>query len=146
MYVCNTAVSIKADHDLMPSGWLTKFRWGEGNEDADILPNGEKITVLTESGRSSAIIESRQKETEAVGKRGRGDAVAGTKTTTRPQQSQNKSKMVSEGEDDATLTVTKTIKHSLPVQNRNEKEVENTSLKDRRPALDRGKRTRMDQK
>ncbi|KAH9865726.1 hypothetical protein J1614_009313 [Plenodomus biglobosus] len=122
MYVCNTAVSIKADHDLMPSGWLTKFRWGEGNEDADTLPNGEKITVLTGNGSSSAIVESRRKKAEAVGKRGRVDAMTGTRTTTRPQQSQNKSRIVLKEEDDATVTVTKTIKHSLPVQTRNEKE------------------------
>lgn len=66
MYVCDTAVGVNADSDLFPEDWLMKHRWGKGKKDANILPNGEKITFLKVGGRTSAIVASRQKKTSAV--------------------------------------------------------------------------------
>lgn len=66
MYVCNTAVDTLAESDKFPEDWLMKYRWSKGKKDANILPNGAKITFLKVGGRTSAIVPSVQKKTGAV--------------------------------------------------------------------------------
>ena len=67
MYVCTTAVELRAESDKFPETWLFKHRWGKGKKDnPQTLPNGEKIKFLTVGGRTSAIIPSVQKKTGTV--------------------------------------------------------------------------------
>jgi ribosomal protein S13 len=74
MYVCDTAVETLAESDKFPADWLMKHRWGKGKKDGNKLPNGETITFLKVGGRTSAIVQSRQKKTAAVA----GDVSEGT--------------------------------------------------------------------
>jgi formamidopyrimidine-DNA glycosylase len=66
--VCTTAVEVLADNEQFPETWLMKHRWDKGKkgEDANRLPNGEKIVHLKVGGRTSAIVPSVQKKTAAV--------------------------------------------------------------------------------
>ncbi|KAL1607769.1 hypothetical protein SLS60_002705 [Paraconiothyrium brasiliense] len=66
MYVCNTAVEMLADSEKFPENWLMKHRWGKGKKDGGKLPNGAKITFLKVGGRTSAVVPSVQKKTDAV--------------------------------------------------------------------------------
>lgn len=63
-YVCGLACEVLADSEQFPEEWLFKHRWNKGKkgDDANVLPNGEKIVHLTVGGRTSAIVPSVQKK------------------------------------------------------------------------------------
>jgi formamidopyrimidine-DNA glycosylase len=68
-HICSTAVDLLGDSDQFPEDWLFKHRWGKGKKDqANKLPNGEKIAFLTVGGRTSAVVPSAQKKTGPVTK------------------------------------------------------------------------------
>ncbi|KAL9018313.1 MAG: hypothetical protein Q9185_004416 [Variospora sp. 1 TL-2023] len=67
IYVCATAVELKAESDRFPKTWLFKHRWGKGKkDDPQRLPSGEKIKYLKVGGRTSAIVPSVQRKTGEV--------------------------------------------------------------------------------
>ncbi|KAL8649463.1 MAG: hypothetical protein Q9210_004385, partial [Variospora velana] len=67
MYVCSTAVELRAESDRFPETWLFKYRWGKGKkDDPRRLPSGEKIKFLTVGGRTSAVVPSVQRKTGGV--------------------------------------------------------------------------------
>ena len=64
--VCTIAVETMSEQSKFPKNWIMKYRWDKGKKDANVLPNGEKITHLKVGGRTSAVVLSRQKKTGAV--------------------------------------------------------------------------------
>jgi formamidopyrimidine-DNA glycosylase len=67
--VCTTAAEVLGDSSKFPADWLFSYRWGKsrtrgkkGQEESNVLPNGEKIKHITVGGRTSAVVESRQKK------------------------------------------------------------------------------------
>ena len=66
MSVCTLAVETLADSTKFPEDWIMKYRWDKGKKDANVLPDGEKIVHLKVGGRTSAIVPSRQRKTDAV--------------------------------------------------------------------------------
>jgi len=64
--VCTIAVDTLADQSKFPDEWIMKYRWDKGKQDANVLPNGERITHLKVGGRTSAVVLSRQKKTGDV--------------------------------------------------------------------------------
>ncbi|EME50388.1 hypothetical protein DOTSEDRAFT_165590 [Dothistroma septosporum NZE10] len=64
--VCTTACETLADSSKFPDTWLMKYRWDKGKKDANVLPNGNKITHITVGGRTSAVVPAVQKKTGAV--------------------------------------------------------------------------------
>jgi formamidopyrimidine-DNA glycosylase len=67
--VCGIAAGVLGDSSKFPTDWLFSYRWGKsrtkgkkGQEERDIMPNGEKIKHITVGGRTSAVVESRQKK------------------------------------------------------------------------------------
>jgi len=67
--VTTTAAKVLGDSSKFPSDWLFSYRWGKsrtkgkkGDEESNVLPNGEKIKHITVGGRTSAVVESRQKK------------------------------------------------------------------------------------
>jgi formamidopyrimidine-DNA glycosylase len=72
--VTTTAAAVLGDSTKFPTDWLFTYRWGksktkgkEGKDMSNILPNGEKIKHITVGGRTSAVVESRQKMIKADG-------------------------------------------------------------------------------
>jgi formamidopyrimidine-DNA glycosylase len=68
-YVASTAAEVLGDSSKFPADWLFSYRWGKtrakkkkGEEESDCLPTGEKIIHITVGGRTSAVVESRQKK------------------------------------------------------------------------------------
>lgn len=67
--VATTAAEVLGDSTKFPEDWLFSYRWGKsrtrgkkGEEESNVLPNGEKIKHITVGGRTSAVVESRQKK------------------------------------------------------------------------------------
>jgi formamidopyrimidine-DNA glycosylase len=67
--VTTTAAAVLGDSEKFPSDWLFIYRWGKGRGkgkkgqgENNVLPNGEKIVHITVGGRTSAVVESRQKK------------------------------------------------------------------------------------
>ncbi|KAK4634473.1 Cell differentiation protein rcd1 [Fulvia fulva] len=50
--VCTTACETLADSSKFPDTWLMKYRWDKGKKDANVLPNGNKITHITVGGHN----------------------------------------------------------------------------------------------
>src|SRR5579859_4017302 len=71
--VTTTAANVLGDSSKFPLDWLFSYRWGKssyrgkkgGKAENNLLPNGEKIVHITVGGRTSAIVESRQKKIKA---------------------------------------------------------------------------------
>jgi hypothetical protein len=68
-FVTTTAANVLGDSSKFPADWLFSYRWGKsrtrgkkGDEESNVLPNGEKIKHITVGGRTSAVVESRQKK------------------------------------------------------------------------------------
>lgn len=66
VYVCKTAVDLKADSEKFPDSWLFRHRWGKGKKGKGAsltLPDGRTATIkwITVGGRTSAIVEEVQK-------------------------------------------------------------------------------------
>jgi len=69
------AAAVLGDSSKFPEDWLFSYRWGKsrtrgkkgGKEENNVLPNGEKIKHITVGGRTSAVVESRQKKIRADG-------------------------------------------------------------------------------
>lgn len=66
------AADVLGDSSKFPEDWLFSYRWGKsrskgkkGQEESNVLPNGEKIKHITVGGRTSAVVESRQKKIKA---------------------------------------------------------------------------------
>lgn len=66
MSVCDIACETLSDQSKFPADWIMKYRWDKGKKNANVLPNGEKITHIKVGGRTSAVVLSRQKKTGAV--------------------------------------------------------------------------------
>jgi formamidopyrimidine-DNA glycosylase len=63
--VTTTAANVLGDSSQFPSDWLFSYRWGKSKtsgKESNVLPNGEKIIHITVGGRTSAVVESRQKK------------------------------------------------------------------------------------
>ena len=67
--VTTTAAKVLGDSSKFPEDWLFSYRWGKssyrgkkGGKESNVLPNGEKIVHITVGGRTSAVVESRQKK------------------------------------------------------------------------------------
>ena len=67
--VTTTAANVLGDSSKFPEDWLFSYRWGKstyrgkkGGKESNVLPNGEKIVHITVGGRTSAVVESRQKK------------------------------------------------------------------------------------
>jgi formamidopyrimidine-DNA glycosylase len=67
--VTTTAAKVLGDSSQFPADWLFSYRWGKsktsgkkGGKESNVLPNGEKIIHITVGGRTSAVVESRQKK------------------------------------------------------------------------------------
>lgn len=67
--VTTTAANVLGDSSKFPEDWLFSYRWGKSSyrgkkagKENNVLPNGEKIVHLTVGGRTSAVVESRQKK------------------------------------------------------------------------------------
>jgi formamidopyrimidine-DNA glycosylase len=67
--VTKTAVAVLGDATKFPADWLFCYRWGKsktkGQKDKNeinVLPNGELIKHITVGGRTSAVVETRQKK------------------------------------------------------------------------------------
>jgi formamidopyrimidine-DNA glycosylase len=67
--VTTTAANVLGDSSKFPADWLFSYRWGKsktsgkkGGKESNVLPNGEKIIHITVGGRTSAVVESRQKK------------------------------------------------------------------------------------
>ena len=67
--VTTTAANVLGDSSKFPLDWLFSYRWGKSNyrskkgaKESNVLPNGEKIVHITVGGRTSAVVESRQKK------------------------------------------------------------------------------------
>jgi formamidopyrimidine-DNA glycosylase len=69
--VTTTAANVLGDSSKFPADWLFSYRWGKGSSyrgkkggkaESNVLPNGEKIIHITVGGRTSAVVESRQKK------------------------------------------------------------------------------------
>ncbi len=67
--VTTIAANVLGDSSKFPADWLFSYRWGKsrtrgkkGQEENKVLPNGEKIKHITVGGRTSAVVESRQKK------------------------------------------------------------------------------------
>ena len=67
--VATTAANVLGDSSKFPDDWLFSYRWGKSRvrgkkrqEESTVLPNGEKIKHITVGGRTSAVVESRQKK------------------------------------------------------------------------------------
>ena len=60
LYVTRTAVETDADSTKFPKDWLMLHRWGKGRkgEDANKLPNGERIEFVKVGGRTSAFVRN----------------------------------------------------------------------------------------
>lgn len=63
MHVCDIACGTLADSSQFPEDWLMRYRWDKGKKDANVLPNGDKITHVKVGGRTSAIVARVQKKT-----------------------------------------------------------------------------------
>ncbi|KAG8998907.1 hypothetical protein FRB90_012201 [Tulasnella sp. 427] len=66
VYVCQTAVDVKADSDKFPEGWLFRHRWDKGKKTKGpglVLPDGRTATIkwITVGGRTSAVVQEVQK-------------------------------------------------------------------------------------
>lgn len=68
------AAAVLGDSSKFPKDWLFSYRWGKGTRgkkggkgENNVLPNGEKIIHITVGGRTSAVVESRQKKIRANG-------------------------------------------------------------------------------
>lgn len=66
VYVCKTAIDVKADSEKFPDGWLFRHRWDKGKKGKRpslVLPDGRTATIkwITVGGRTSAIVEEVQK-------------------------------------------------------------------------------------
>ncbi|KAI8936263.1 hypothetical protein NX059_006685 [Plenodomus lindquistii] len=135
MYVCDTAVELNAEYELIPDDWLMKYRWGKGKKDANTLPNGEKITFLTVGGRTSAVVVSRQKKTAAVAgdvsEGAEDDDTAGVEAKSK-SVTKRKAKAVKEEEEDVAEAVTKTKLSVRPrrAQKKVKEEVTDDSLEE----------------
>lgn len=75
--VASIACSVLGDSSQFPEDWLFSYRWGKsrrkgkkGDEESNTLPNGEKIKHITVGGRTSAVVESRQKKFKTGGDTG----------------------------------------------------------------------------
>lgn len=67
--VTTTAANVLGDSSKFPEDWLFSYRWGKSSyrgkkdgKESNVLPNGEKIVHITVGGRTSAVVESRQKK------------------------------------------------------------------------------------
>jgi formamidopyrimidine-DNA glycosylase len=67
--VSTIAANVLGDSSKFPDDWLFSYRWGKsrtrgkkGQEEVNVLPSGEKIKHITVGGRTSAVVESRQKK------------------------------------------------------------------------------------
>ena len=67
--VTTIAANVLGDSSKFPADWLFSYRWGKsrtrgkkGEEESNVLPSGEKIKHITVGGRTSAVVESRQKK------------------------------------------------------------------------------------
>jgi formamidopyrimidine-DNA glycosylase len=72
--VATVAAAVLGDSSKFPEDWLFSYRWGKGTrgkkggkEENNVLPNGEKIIHITVGGRTSAVVESRQKKIRGSG-------------------------------------------------------------------------------
>ena len=76
--VTTAAAAVLGDSSKFPDDWLFSYRWGKsrtrgkkgGKEESDVLPNGDKIKHITVGGRTSAVVESRQKKIRGNGEGG----------------------------------------------------------------------------
>jgi len=76
--VTTEAASVLGDSSKFPDDWLFSYRWGKsrtrgkkgGKEENNVLPNGEIIKHITVGGRTSAVVESRQKKIRGNGEGG----------------------------------------------------------------------------
>lgn len=73
--VTTVAAAVLGDSSKFPDDWLFSYRWGKsrtrgkkgGKGENNVLPNGEKIIHITVGGRTSAVVESRQKKIKGNG-------------------------------------------------------------------------------
>ena len=62
MYVTKTAVDVLAEWAKFPESWLFLHRWNKGKKDAtNRTADGSKITYVTVGGRTTAVVEGKQK-------------------------------------------------------------------------------------
>ena len=72
--VTQTAVDLLADSTKFPDDWLMRYRWDKGKKDAvNKTADGSRITFVTVGGRTSAVVESRQKLVKKASKVGSGE-------------------------------------------------------------------------
>jgi formamidopyrimidine-DNA glycosylase len=71
--VTTIAAKVLGDSSKFPEDWLFSYRWGKsrtrgkkGEAENNVLPNGEKIKHITVGGRTSAVVESRQKKIKST--------------------------------------------------------------------------------
>ncbi|KAG9051176.1 hypothetical protein FS837_011291 [Tulasnella sp. UAMH 9824] len=92
VYVCKTAVDVKADSEKFPDSWLFRHRWDKGKKGkvASLkLPDGRTATIkwITVGGRTSAVVEEVQK--------------GGTGSTGKSRSKKKPAKKAEEEEEDA---------------------------------------------
>jgi hypothetical protein len=83
--VTTTACEVLGDASKFPSDWLFSYRWGKsrakkGAKESNVLPNGEQIKHITVGGRTSAVVESRQKKVLKDGSEAKEEEVPVKKT------------------------------------------------------------------
>ncbi|MCJ1428975.1 hypothetical protein MMC29_006888 [Sticta canariensis] len=97
--VSSLAVSTHADPEKFPDTWLFKHRWGKGKKDSpNTLLNGAKISFITVGGRTTAVVASVQKKTDALG---------------RPEENSDEPEKAAEGDSGVEQEITKAKKSRL---------------------------------
>ena len=112
IHVTKTAVDALADWKEFPESWLFLHRWEKGKKDAtNRTADGSKITFVTVGGRTSAVVEGKQKlvkrakaqnaeldesneedDTESVNGTGQGDDMNGALAPQKKQVTQSEQK------------------------------------------------------
>jgi formamidopyrimidine-DNA glycosylase len=115
--VTTTAANVLGDSSKFPADWLFSYRWGKsrtkgkkGQGENNVLPNGEKITHITVGGRTSAVVESRQKKIKGGGEEDEKPAKKGKKANdeeTEMAEKKTKRKSIAKAEDPVEETTPK---------------------------------------
>jgi formamidopyrimidine-DNA glycosylase len=137
--VTTTAANVLGDSSKFPADWLFSYRWGKSNyrgkkggkAESNVLPNGEKIVHITVGGRTSAVVESRQKKIKSSDEPAE---VEDKKTTPKKKGKKVKDEELEDGEDEVRKGAKKKGTEDTPGKRKAKAEIkeEETTPKKRR--------------
>jgi len=96
VHVVSTACNLTAANVDFPKDWLFHYRWAKGKGGGAKMPDGSGITFDTVGGRTTAIVESKQKRTFLSGE----SATASVKPKPKPKAKGTKRKAAEEQDDE----------------------------------------------